>query len=40
MAPVSEDQVCKPEHCYHAFDTLYCALTDDEPIEPTFADDK
>ncbi|VDC06204.1 unnamed protein product [Peniophora sp. CBMAI 1063] len=40
MAPVSENQVCKPEHCFQAFDALYCALTDDEPIEPTFADDK
>ncbi|KAJ8588789.1 alport syndrome [Rhizopogon salebrosus TDB-379] len=30
--------VCKPEHCFHAFDALYCALTSSEPIPPTFPD--
>ncbi|TEB35546.1 alport syndrome [Coprinellus micaceus] len=34
------DNVCTPEHCYYAFDTLYCALTSSKPIPPTFADEK
>lgn len=34
------DGVCVPEHCYHAFDTLYCSLTNEEPIPPQFPDDK
>ncbi|TEB03973.1 hypothetical protein FA13DRAFT_1760493 [Coprinellus micaceus] len=29
------DNVCTPEHCYYAFDTLYCALTSSKPIPPT-----
>lgn len=33
-------EVCTPEHCYHAFDTLYCALTFAEPIPPVFPDEK
>ena len=32
------DNVCTPEHGFHAFDALYCALTSSEPIPPTFAD--
>ncbi|TFK73041.1 hypothetical protein BDN72DRAFT_835365 [Pluteus cervinus] len=32
--------VCTPEHCFHAFDALYCALTSAQPIEPTFPDNK
>jgi len=32
--------VCTPHHCFHAFDALYCALTDDEPVPPKFPDDK
>lgn len=32
--------LCIPEHCFHAFDALYCALTSAEPIAPSFADDK
>lgn len=32
--------VCTPEHCHYAFDTLYCSLTKAEPISPTFSDDK
>ncbi|KAL9712741.1 hypothetical protein Ac2012v2_003978 [Leucoagaricus gongylophorus] len=32
--------VCIPEHGYHAFDTLYCALTHAEPIQPVFPDEK
>jgi hypothetical protein len=34
-------EVCRPEHVFHAFDTLYCALTPySKPVEPLFADDK
>jgi len=40
MPVVDDDEVCTPEHCFHAFDTLYCALTNAEPIAPTFPDDK
>jgi len=36
----ADDQVCIPEHCFHAFDTLFCALTSNEPIPPKFPDDK
>ncbi|KAF8897180.1 AMMECR1 domain-containing protein [Infundibulicybe gibba] len=32
--------VCLPEHCFHAFDTLYCSLTSADPIPPTFPDEK
>jgi hypothetical protein len=32
--------VCTPDHCFHAFDSLYCALTLSKPIPPKFADDK
>jgi len=31
---------CRPEHAFHAFDTLYCALTRTQPIKPAFVDDK
>lgn len=31
---------CRPEHGFHAFDALYCALTRTQPIKPAFADDK
>ncbi|KAJ3535414.1 hypothetical protein NMY22_g6495 [Coprinellus aureogranulatus] len=34
------DNVCTPEHCYYAFDTLYCALTKSKPIPPTFPNEK
>jgi len=34
------DNVCTREHCFHAFDTLYCDLTRAKPIPPTFLDDK
>jgi len=34
------DNVCTPEHCFYAFDTLYCNLTKTKPIPPTFLDDK
>ncbi|TFK29262.1 alport syndrome [Coprinopsis marcescibilis] len=36
----SSGRVCIPEHCYYAFDTLYCALTSEQPIPPAFPDDK
>ncbi|KAF8916785.1 alport syndrome [Mucidula mucida] len=33
--------VCTEEHCFHAFDALYCALTPGaRPISPEFPDDK
>jgi len=32
--------VCGPEHCFHAFDALFCALTHNKPISPKFPDDK
>jgi hypothetical protein len=33
--------VCRPEHVFHAFDALYCALTPHaKPVEPLFPDDK
>lgn len=34
------DDTATPEHCFHAFDALYCSLTDQSPIPPEFADDK
>jgi uncharacterized protein (TIGR00296 family) len=36
MAP----SACLPEHCFHAFDALYCALQHEEPVSPSFPDDK
>jgi len=35
-----QDQICTPEHCYHAFDALFCALTGATPLAPQFPDDK
>jgi len=35
-----EEQICIPEHCYHAFDALYCALVGATPLIPKFPDDK
>jgi len=29
-------EACTTQHCFHAFDTLYCALTDADPIPPSF----
>jgi len=40
IAAESGSSVCLPEHCFHAFDALYCALTDATPIDPTFPNDK
>jgi hypothetical protein len=37
---VEVDEACVPEHCFHAFDALYCALTDSTPIPPSFPDEK
>lgn len=36
----SGSDVCLPEHCFHAFDALYCALVPTTPIDPTFPDYK
>jgi hypothetical protein len=34
-------EACRPEHVFHAFDALYCALAPyATPIEPLFTDDK
>jgi len=33
-------QVCLPEHCFHAFDALFCALTSKKPVPPKFPDEK
>lgn len=35
-----DEEVCIPEHCFHAFDTLYCELTSRERIPPKFPDEK
>jgi len=35
-----EDNVCTPEHCFYAFDALYCALTSRKPLKPKFPDEK
>ncbi|GLB33425.1 putative AMMECR1 [Lyophyllum shimeji] len=40
ISPGLEANVCLPEHCFHAFDALYCALTNATPIAPTFANEK
>jgi len=38
---VDESLICGPEHCFAAFDALYCALTPhSKPIAPHFPDDK
>lgn len=33
-------EICLPEHCFYAFDTLYCELTDAHRIDPAFPDDE
>ncbi|KAJ7667678.1 alport syndrome [Mycena polygramma] len=38
--PQAGSDICTSEHCFHAFDALYCALTSASPIAPGFADDK
>lgn len=37
---VEEPQVCLPEHCFYAFDTLFCELTNKKPLPPKFPDEK
>ncbi|KAH9059329.1 AMMECR1 domain-containing protein [Lactarius vividus] len=36
----STTAACRPEHGFHAFDALYCALTRAQPIKPAYPDDK
>ncbi|KAF5370007.1 hypothetical protein D9758_001364 [Tetrapyrgos nigripes] len=37
----SDTEVCTTEHCFHAFDALYCALVSSAtPISPNFPDEK
>ncbi|KAG6833613.1 hypothetical protein H0H87_004240 [Tephrocybe sp. NHM501043] len=40
ITPESGSDVCRPEHCFHAFDALYCALTKAQPLEPAFPNGK
>ncbi|RDB20500.1 AMMECR1-like protein [Hypsizygus marmoreus] len=37
---LGSDEVCLLEHCFYAFDALYCALTDATPIDPAFPNHK
>jgi len=38
---ITSEAVCRPEHAFHAFDALYCALMlHARPIKPLFPDDK
>ncbi|KAI6165003.1 alport syndrome [Pisolithus thermaeus] len=37
---VEDDSTCTKAHCFHAFDALYCALTDSTPVPPDFPDEK
>jgi len=30
---------CRPEHGFHAFDAIYCALTRAHPVKPLFPND-
>lgn len=32
------EQFCLPEHCFHSFDALFCALTSSKPISAKFPD--
>jgi hypothetical protein len=36
----ADRSACRPEHVFHAFDALYCALTNATPVKPLFPDDK
>jgi hypothetical protein len=36
----AKDEVCRPEHAFHAFDTLYCSLTGVKALPPSFKDEK
>ncbi|KAF8639935.1 hypothetical protein AX17_001185 [Amanita inopinata Kibby_2008] len=35
-----QDNVCRPEHCFHAFNALDCALASGMSLTPTFPDEK
>ncbi|KAA1465980.1 hypothetical protein DENSPDRAFT_746577, partial [Dentipellis sp. KUC8613] len=35
-----ESSVCTLDHCFYAFDALYCALTHSEPLPAKFPDEK
>jgi hypothetical protein len=32
----SKSESCVVEHCYYAFDTLYCALTKSDPVNDKY----
>jgi AMME syndrome candidate gene 1 protein len=34
-----ENNVCTPEHCFYAFDALFCALTYAKPVVVQFKDE-
>ena len=36
---LEENKTATPEHCFHAFDALYCALTHREHVKPDFPDE-
>jgi len=36
----ADRSACRPEHGFHAFDALYCALTNATPVKPLFPNDK
>ena len=40
VAVETDPSACRPEHAFHAFDTLYCALTNATPVKPLFPDNK
>lgn len=35
-----DSQVCTPEHCYYAFDTLFTTLSKKKALSPKFDDEK
>ncbi|KAH9991645.1 AMMECR1 domain-containing protein [Russula compacta] len=39
-AAAAVSSACRPEHCFHAFDALYCALTHATPVKPLLPNDK
>ncbi|KAI0253063.1 AMMECR1 domain-containing protein [Lactifluus subvellereus] len=39
-AAAAAAQTARPEHGFHAFDALYCALANARPVKPLFPDDK
>lgn len=40
VEPEFQEETCIPDHCFHAFDSLFCALTGATPLSPDFPDDK